>query len=559
MIEMSTIGYYDESNFKKIYHAQPRTTIESLFYGNNVHQVLDLKEAYNLAKNSPGTVVLDGMPVYKPTEQELPQDAQVLLFNDGAIFGRTAAARRIVGYPDVDTKALCTILREAVYNMRYRKLYKADAYIGLDEDFMTKAHIILPEGYENNLYNWMINFQYANEKYNARYENSRKISDVDGDIFIIADPEWPHGDAKLQEQFPLGLAFFSPEENCAAVLGLRYFGELKKGTLTLAWGIAARNGYASCHGGLKRYTTKDGKKFVLAAFGLSGSGKSTITHAKHDGKYEVMVLHDDAFVVNVKDKYAIALEPTYFDKVADYPIGCDANKYLLTMQNCGVVLTKDGKKIAVTEDVRNGNGRAIKSRLWSPNRVDRIDEPLNAIFWLMRDPTIPPVLKLEGPSLGAVLGATLATKRTSAERLAPGVDPNALVCEPYANPFRTYPLGMDYERFKKLIEDGVDCYILNTGDFMGQKVQPKHTLGAIEAIVEGRAEWVPFGNLTGVKTINMPDFKIDFNDKNYKDQLRARFQDRLNFVNSRDTERGGIDKLPEDAHKCLEQLIAEMK
>ncbi|MBR0043756.1 MAG: phosphoenolpyruvate carboxykinase, partial [Synergistaceae bacterium] len=128
MIEMSTIGYYDESNFKKIYHAQPRTTIESLFYGNNVHQVLDLKEAYNLAKNSPGTVVLDGMPVYKPTEQELPQDAQVLLFNDGAIFGRTAAARRIVGYPDVDTKALCTIVREAVFNMRYRKLYKADAY-----------------------------------------------------------------------------------------------------------------------------------------------------------------------------------------------------------------------------------------------------------------------------------------------------------------------------------------------------------------------------------------------------------------------------------------------
>ena len=549
---MSTIGYYDESNFKKIYHAQPRTTIESLFYGNNVHQVLDLKEAYNLAKNSPGTVVLDGMPVYKPTEQELPQDAQVLLFNDGAIFGRTAAARRIVGYPDVDTKALCTIVREAVFNMRYRKLYKADAYVGLDEDFMTKAHLIVPEGYENNLYNWMINFQYANEAYKSRYENSRKISDVDGDIFIFADPDWSHPD------FPLGLAFFSPEENCAAVLGLRYFGELKKGTLTLAWGIAARNGYASCHGGLKRYTTKDGKKFVLAAFGLSGSGKSTITHAKHDGKYDIMVLHDDAFVVNIKDKYAIALEPTYFDKVADYPIGCDANKYLLTMQNCGVVLTKDGKKIAVTEDVRNGNGRAIKSRLWSPNRVDRIDEPLNAIFWLMRDPTIPPVLKLEGPSLGAVLGATLATKRTSAERLAPGVDPNALVCEPYANPFRTYPLGMDYERFKKLIEDGVDCYILNTGDFMGQKVQPKHTLGAIEAIVEGRAEWVPFGNLTGVKTINMPDFKIDLNDKNYRDQLRARFQDRLNFVKSRDTERGGIDKLPEDAHKCLEQLIAEM-
>ena len=35
------------------------------------------------------------------------------------------------------------------------------------------------------------------------------------------------------------------------------------------------------------------------------------------------------------------------------------------------------------------------------------------------------------------MGATLATKRSSAERLKEGVDPNALVVEPYANPFRT--------------------------------------------------------------------------------------------------------------------------
>ncbi len=201
---MSTIGYYDPENFKKVYHAQPRTTIETLFYGNNVHHVLDLKEAYTLAKNSPGTIELTGMPVYKPTEQELPQNANVLLFNDGAIFGRTAAARRIVGYPDVDVAKYCKIIREAVFNMRYKKLYQADAYVGLDEDFMTAAHIIIPEGYENNLYNWMINFQYANEAYKPRYEKSRRISDHDGDIFFVADPDWSHPD------FPLGLAFFSP-------------------------------------------------------------------------------------------------------------------------------------------------------------------------------------------------------------------------------------------------------------------------------------------------------------------------------------------------------------
>ena len=74
-----------------------------------------------------------------------------------------------------------------------------------------------------------------------------------------------------------------------------------------------------------------------------------------------MLLYDDAFIVNIKDKYAIALEPTYLYK----------------------------------------------------------NEPLNAIFWLMRDTTLPPVLKLEGLSLASVLDATLATKITSAENFVP--------------------------------------------------------------------------------------------------------------------------------------------
>ena len=143
-----------------------------------------------------------------------------------------------------------------------------------------------------------------------------------------------------------------------------------------------------------------------------------------------------------------------------YPTGCEDNKYLLTAQNCSATLDEDGKIQLVTEDIRNGNGRAIKSKLWSPNRVDKIDAPVNAIFWIMKDPTIPPVVKLKGASLASVMGATLATKRSSAERLAPGVDPNKLVVVPYANPFRTYPLANDYEKFKKLVEEkNVDCYI----------------------------------------------------------------------------------------------------
>ena len=99
----------------------------------------------------------------------------------------------------------------------------------------------------------------------------------------------------------------------------------------------------------------------------------------------------------------------------------------------------------------------------------------------MKDPTIPPIVKIKGASLASVMGATLATKRSSAERLAPGVDPNRLVVEPYANPFRTYPLVNDYKKFRKLVKErNVDCYIINTGDFMGKDIKPATTISAIE-------------------------------------------------------------------------------
>lgn len=528
-----------------------RATLTAPFFGNNVEPVKTVSEAYKLAKNSSGTVELTGMPVYMPEKLGLPEGANQLLFNDGTVVGRCAAARKIVGEPGCDMAYLLPIIREAVYGTRDKLMYRTEVVVGLEEDFMIKAHLLIPEGFENVMYSWMLNFQYINEFYSEMYSNSREISE--GDIYIFSDPDWTHPD------FPYGLTFFDPKHNCAAILGMRYFGEHKKGTLTLAWGAAARNGYASCHGGMKRYNLENKASYQAAVFGLSGSGKSTITHARHNEKYDITVLHDDAFIINVNDKYTIALEPAYFDKTQDYPMGCEDNKYILTQQNNGVIAGKDGKLYSITEDMRNGNGRAVKSKLWSPNRVDRVDEPINGIFWLMQDPTIPPVLKLSGSALGSAMGATLATKRSSAERLAVGVDPNALVVEPYANPFRVYPLEMDYARFKTLIEDGVDCYILNTGDFMGTKVQPKHTLGIVEAIVEGSAKFEKWENFSDIEIMNIEGFDTSFKNSEYAEQFVKRMQDRIEFIKSRETEKAGLDKLPSDALEALQRVVKEAK
>ncbi len=548
---MSTIEFFTNSEEFKNITSAARATIQSAFFGNNTELIKSVSEAYKLALYSPGTIELTGMPVFEPEKQGLPKGSNQLLFNDGTVVGRCAAARKIVGEPGCDLAELLPIIREAIYSTRNKHMYTTEAVIGLEEDFMVKAHLTIPEGFENIMYSWLLNFQYVNEKYSEMYDLSRKIAE--GDLYVFSDPDWSHPD------YPYGLTFFDPKHNCAAILGMRYFGEHKKGTLTLAWGCAARNGYASCHGGLKRYNLTNSDKYTVAVFGLSGSGKSTITHAKHNDKYDITVLHDDAFIINVKDKYSIALEPGYFDKTQDYPMDCYDNKFILTQQNNGAVCKADGKVYSVTEDIRNGNGRAVKSKLWSPNRVDRVDEPINAIFWLMKDPTIPPVIKLNGASLGASMGATLATKRTTAERLAKGIDPNALVVEPYANPFRTYPLEVDYTRFKQLLEDVVACYILNTGDFMGQKVQPKHTLSIIESIVEGSAEFKQWGNFSDVEIMELGEFNINLSDQSYKEQFIARMKDRISFIESREIEKGGLDKLPPDALESLNKLINEVK
>jgi len=538
----------NEISKKNPVFSSTRSTIETAFLRNNVVRVNSLKEAYKLACDSEGTIITD-MPIYGPECVGLDSDSKVLLFNDGAVYGRCAAARRILGEPDVSENTYALKIREAVYKTRFKKMYHAQAYVGLHEDFMVKANLLVPEGFECILYNWLLNFQYMNESMVEMYKKSHKYSG-EGDIFVFADPDWTH------DEHPLGLSFFDPEHNCAALLGMRYFGEFKKGTLTLGWSIANRNGYAACHGGQKRYNLDNGRKFVAGVFGLSGSGKSTLTHAHHDEKYDVTVLHDDAFIISAKTGASIALEPSYFDKTADYPLSSPDNKFLLSAQNCGATIDEDGKVVMVTEDIRNGNGRAIKSKLWSQNRVNKFDEPVNAIFWLMKDSTLPPILKIKDSVLAATMGATLATKRSSAERLANGVDPNALVIEPYANPFRTYQLGRDYEKFVNLFnERNVDCYILNTGFFMENKISKEVTLGCLESVVEDKAIFKKWHKFEALEIMEIEGFVPNMDDEEYLIQLKERFKDRLDYIKSRDIEKGGYDKLPEETAKAIEKIV----
>ena len=120
-------------------------------------------------------------------------------------------------------------------------------------------------------------------------------------------------------------------------------------------------------------------------------------------------------------------------------------------------------------------------------------------------------------------------------------------------------MKQDYEKFKKLVEEkNVDCYIINTGDFMGKKVQPKDTLGILESIVDGKAEFKKWGPFSDIEIMDWEGFVPDMNDAEYLTQLKARMQDRVNEVAAFATEKGGYDKLPDDALDALKKVVSEL-
>lgn len=67
----------------------------------------------------------------------------------------------------------------------------------------------------------------------------------EGDFYIFCDFEW------MYEVFFNGFVLFDFFYNIVVVLGLCYFGELKKVILMFVWVLGSCNGFIVCYGGMK--------------------------------------------------------------------------------------------------------------------------------------------------------------------------------------------------------------------------------------------------------------------------------------------------------------------
>jgi phosphoenolpyruvate carboxykinase (ATP) len=554
-----------------------RAIAETLVNNDKVRKVT-LAELYEIAKKQTGVSETD-MLMYPDYVKKhgLPEGAKVLNDCHGKIVGRTAKARRFYNRLNESQKAKVEgDFREAVYQMQQYPLIKAEAILGLDSDLMMKAVFVAPETDASNMYNWLLNFA-PYEQYAEQYEKSAPLPILD--IILIAFNEWTCEDPFYNNVGAPQLALVDEVHNVNICLGMRYFGERKKNTLTLAWTSGMKLGMAACHAGIKEidFTTCEEKEWqklgkrAIAFYGLSGTGKSSHTNNADNGGtlpkgFSKVVLHDDAFQIDLENKVCRVWEPTLFDKTDSREVGHPDWKYCLSLMN-HMQLKIDNKNWPVGLDVRNSNGRALLDRDLLGVHVNRCTFP-KALIWLMKDSVLPPVIKVTDKYLAIALGAALMTQRNRAENVTED-ELKKLVFEPFANPFRVYELHKDVEAFLKVVDSGAEIYSFNSkgywkeSDEILEKIPLQTSLTLQTAILTDQLEWEEWKNVPGTMIptkASVDKLVANYYDKynpytrensdDYYGTLSDRFQQRVNFLRESDVK----DK-PELLSKLVNSMI----
>lgn len=572
MASKNSAEYY--GNLKEM---SPIRAIAETLMNNHLVRKVTMAEAYEMARKQPGVTETD-MLIYPKFAKmhNLPEGAKVLNDCHGNIIGRTAKARRF--YHRLNTEQKNKVegdFREAIWQMQHYPLIKAEAILGMESDLMIKATFITTETDVVNLYNWLLNFS-PYESLQAQYEASPKLPIQD--IILIAFNEWTCNDTFYNNVGAPQLALVDEKHNVIVNLGMKYFGERKKGTLTLAWTSGIRIGMAACHGGIKEIdftTTKDSAyhklgKRSIAFYGLSGTGKSSHTN-NHDNAgtlpegFSKVVMHDDAFQIDLENKICRCWEPTLFDKTDSRDINHPDWKYCLALMN-HAVLDIDGKRWPVGLDLRNSNGRALLDRDLLGAHVNACAFP-KALVWLMKDTVLPPVIKCTDKYLAIAMGAALMTQRNRAENVTED-ELKKLVFEPFANPFRVYELYHDVDAFLSVADNGADFYCFNSrgywkdSDEKLESISLTTSLTLQTAILTEALEWEPWDLLPGTMIPTkasveklLPGFYEKYlpNNRNnmadYITLLKDRFNQRIEFLKSSD-----MKDRPETLQKLIDAL-----
>jgi phosphoenolpyruvate carboxykinase (ATP) len=329
---------------------------------------------------------------------------------------------------------------------------------------------------------------------------------------LVMVPEWE------EVATPLGLQprviLVDATNRVTFVLGSDYFGEVKKGHLRMAMYLEkvrykeGKGGGLGVHAGgkvIRALDAKAGKVEDKGAlfFGLSGTGKTTLSvhHFWLDrAKGETVVIRQDDFFVMADSGAAYGTEDNAYIKTEGLEPEGQPLLYAGAISPSSVLenVYTDPKTLDVdffrydhpfAPNGRCLNGRGIVVRRELDFTDDRIDlDRVDLIFFITRrDTIVPPAARLNPEQAAAyfMLGESIITSAADPTKAGQSVR------EVGTNPFIVGSQGEEGNLFYRIIKKSpkVQCFLLNTGAFGGQKIRIQDSAAFIRGIARSQVEW----------------------------------------------------------------------
>jgi phosphoenolpyruvate carboxykinase (ATP) len=318
-----------------------------------------------------------------------------------------------------------------------------------------------------------------------------ELNNIEPDLVTVYVPEWPERKILVH-----------PVEGITYILGTDYFGECKKSFLRMAMYRMKSKGCLGLHAGSKVIKIKDRmgnlREVGFIMFGLSGTGKTTLTIHDHDLKGEegIIIRQDDVVFLNDKG-YCYGTENGFFFKTEGLEPSQKVLYQAATREDCILenVWVDDSGEVDFSNLTLTSNGRGVVSRekvIYTDDEVD-LKKADKIIFITRRNDIVPPVAKLNPQQAAAffVLGESIETSAGDPTRAGQSKR------EVGTNPFIIGPEADEGNRFLEILKKNpdIECFLLNTGsvgakgDFKGEKITIKVTTEIMKQIAKGAIDW----------------------------------------------------------------------
>ncbi|UWG48395.1 Phosphoenolpyruvate carboxykinase (ATP) [Halanaeroarchaeum sp. HSR-CO] len=288
-----------------------------------------------------------------------------------------------------------------------------------------------------------------------------------------------------------------PDQGLTVVLGSDYTGEAKKSFLRLFMRRAKEAGGLGLHAGSKRVRLeRDGDLETVGQvfLGLSGTGKSTLTghgfwlddpETAEMLQDDVCALRTDGVVAGSEGK-GLYIKTIGLTREQQPELYDAATRESAILENVSVAA--DGS-VDFDRDEHTTNSRAVVQRETMSSASEDIDlESIDQVFFITRNPLMPPIAKLSDEQAAAafMLGESVQTSAGDPDSAGESIRVVG------TNPFIIGSKGAEGNRFHDLIADlDVDTFVINTGTIGGDAVDigVEDTVRLLTETARGTVEW----------------------------------------------------------------------